>query len=47
MGFDQKDAAIALYRAWEDPEAAAALLLGAPRSAVLTTRGVHIGMGQI
>lgn len=27
MGFDQKDAAIALYRTWEDPDAAAALLL--------------------
>ena len=28
MGFDEKDAAIALYRTWEDPDAAAQLLLG-------------------
>jgi len=27
MGFDQKQAAIALYRTWEDPDAAVALLL--------------------
>jgi len=27
MGFDQKEAAMALYRTWEDPDAAAALLL--------------------
>mmetsp|Transcript_45513 Transcript_45513/g.94109 ORF Transcript_45513/g.94109 Transcript_45513/m.94109 type:complete len:334 (-) Transcript_45513:189-1190(-) len=27
MGFDEKDAAIALFRTWEDPDAAAALLL--------------------
>merc|ERR1712151_393847 len=28
MGFNEKDAAIALYRTWDDPDAAVALLLG-------------------
>ena len=27
MGFDEKDAAIALFRTWENPDDAAALLL--------------------
>ena len=41
MGFDQKDAAIALYRTWEDPDAAATLLLAGESEQDPWFSGVH------